>query len=260
MKKLSKVLAIGGVFVMMLVFAGATLAFTSNTGPSVPETVEGVVSQVANFGDGEGRRGGPRGMNGGFIDREMMQEAIAGALGITVEELQSALEEGTSIEELATELGVDMETVRAAVTAAKVEAINAAVEAGDLTQEEADEILARMELKQLTSEIFSREDAAGIVAAELGVTVEELSAAKEAGTLDELIGDTDMEAVREAVQAAFEQAVNDAVEDGTITQEQADEILENGFGKRGHRGGPGRGGPRGGNGNGAPPAPAGDNA
>lgn len=264
MKKLGKISLVVGIFVMMLVFAGATLAFTSAPEGSVPVAVEGVVNQVASLanGDGEGRRGGPQGRNGGFVDREAVQEVIAGALGLSVEELQTALESGTHVRDLAEELGVDIAVVESAIESAKVDAINAAVEAGELTQEEADEIFAHMALRQLSHDIFSREDAAAVVAETLGLSVEELEAAKEEGTLEDLISEDDHEAIRTAVQAAREEAVNQAVEDGTITQEQADELLEDGFGKCGGRGGPGRrGGPRGnGNGDGPAVAPQGDNA
>jgi hypothetical protein len=71
----------------------------------------------------------------------------------------------------------------------------------------------------------------------------------------------DTEAISDAIQSAYESAVNQALADGAITQEQADQMLENilnfdGFGIGGGRGfhGPGpeirgfRGGPGGPNG------------
>jgi hypothetical protein len=114
------------------------------------------------------------------------------------------------------------------------------------------------ELRGLAKEIFSRDDAQAIIAEQLGLTVEELAAAKDEGTrifdLAEAQG-VDMETVITAVSDARTAAIEAAVADGTITQAQADILLSHdgpGFGGRGHggRGGHGgqggHGGPRGG--------------
>lgn len=87
------------------------------------------------------------------------------------------------------------------------------------------------------------------VAEELGMTPEELFAALHAGkTLEEVAADqgVEIEAVREALgavrDAAMRDAVAQAVEDGDMSQEQADwllEGLEKGYMPRGR--GPGRG-------------------
>ena len=53
-----------------------------------------------------------------------MKAAIADALGITVEELEAAKEDGTRLSELAEELGVDMADVEAAVQEVKEDAVN----------------------------------------------------------------------------------------------------------------------------------------
>jgi len=83
------------------------------------------------------------------------------------------------------------------------------------------------------------------------MTVEEFEAAQEAGKrLPEIAEEQDVEvtAVAEAVKAAFEEAVAQAVADGAITQEQADQLLsrEGNFRNGGPRQGDRRGGPRGG--------------
>jgi hypothetical protein len=79
----------------------------------------------------------------------------------------------------------------------------------------------------------------------LGLSVEELQAAREDGTLRELIAglDLDRTEMQERMQAAHEAAIDRAVADGVITREEADALQaakgERGFGKgmRGHRGG-----------------------
>lgn len=272
MKKLGKIITIVAIFVMMLVLAGATLAFTASPNVSldnvsldtvsIPETVERVAADITEVADGNGaRRGAPDGRRGILNDSETVKEAIADALGISVEELDTALEEGIKVSDLAEELGVDMAIVEEAIYNATITEINAAVEAGELTQEEADAMLARVELRRLSNEIFSKEDAAAVTAGVLGITVEELEEAKENDTYGDLLEEGDREAIRSAVQAAREQAINDAVADGTITQEQADQLLEEGgcSGKHGGRGGR-RGGNRGGGDGEAPTIPQGDNA
>ena len=94
----------------------------------------------------EGRRGGKHGRRGGrfggIVDRDVVQATVADTLGITVEELEAAKEAGTSIEDLAAENGVDVETIREAVDAVKAEAVQQAVEDGTITQEQADQILS----------------------------------------------------------------------------------------------------------------------
>jgi hypothetical protein len=88
----------------------------------------------------------------------------------------------------------------------------------------------------------------------LGMTVEELQAAREAGkSMADLLEEQGLTAAQfqEAMTAARQAAVEKAVADGVITQEQADQILANGaghgffpgFGGKGGHGG--RGGPGG---------------
>lgn len=81
-------------------------------------------------------------MGAGMMDREAHLAAVAEALGMSVEELDEAVTGGTPIHELAEAAGVDLHAVMSGLMA---ERIQAAVEAGDLTQEQADAMLERME-------------------------------------------------------------------------------------------------------------------
>ncbi len=74
---------------------------------------------------------------------QMRQEALAGALDMSVEELQTALKEGKTIRQLAEERGISPCDLREAMEEAREEAIQQAVEEGRLTQEQADRLLAR---------------------------------------------------------------------------------------------------------------------
>jgi hypothetical protein len=86
----------------------------------------------------------------GWMDREAMREtmhaALADALGLTVEELEAAIAEGTSPMQLAQEAGLDLDALHEARLAAFDQALEAAVADGRLTQEEADLIRERREL------------------------------------------------------------------------------------------------------------------
>lgn len=83
----------------------------------------------------------------------------------------------------------------------------------------------RNELHELLDEIIDRDT---LLADVLGITVEELAAARDSGThLDQLIEDLglDAESVRQNLESARDAAIEQAVTDGLITDEQAALIL-----------------------------------
>jgi len=71
--------------------------------------------------------------------------AAAKALGMTIDELSVALKSGTTLEQLATQKGVDIQTVKDAITATRREEmrtrIQQAVSDGTMTQAKADWLL-----------------------------------------------------------------------------------------------------------------------
>lgn len=91
-------------------------------------------------------RGGLRGFGGGSWTQ---YDTMAEALGLTPEELFAQLHAGNSLEEIAEEQGVDLESVQEAMNAARVEAmrenIQKAVEDGTMSQEQADWMLEGMD-------------------------------------------------------------------------------------------------------------------
>ena len=72
-------------------------------------------------------------------------EIVAEQLGMTVEDLTTALKDGKSVADLATEKGVALETIVEAIMAPRREALAQRVAAGELTQEQADQMLAQMQ-------------------------------------------------------------------------------------------------------------------
>lgn len=98
--------------------------------------VQDEVEEAPADGDGEAHEG--RGHHRGGCNLEAAAEAI----GIDVDELRTALDEGQSIANVATANGVEPDAVVDAMVAERAERLAAAVESGRLTQEEADERLA----------------------------------------------------------------------------------------------------------------------
>ena len=160
------------------------------------------VAVVAPIFDGRGRGGFPHGSDD---DR---QADLAEALGITVEELQAAQQE------------------------ARAARISRLVEDGTLTLDQANLMLALDALKQ-------NGDSSASMADVLGLTVEEFEAAREDRSLRDLLANITPAELQESMQAAFEEALQQAVADNVITADQADLVREHmgdGFGFGGHRG------------------------
>jgi hypothetical protein len=182
---------------------------------------------------------GPRGGRGG------QPGALAEALGMTVDEVHAAL--AGTIAELADSQGMTLEGVVDALIAPVIERIQQAVEDGNITQEQADERIEQMEanvLKRLqTGSWFSmggrgsRGRPGGVrpalLAETLGMTTEELREALADGqariaTIAEL-AEAQGVALQDVVDASLApmvERIQQAVEDGRITQEQADERIE----------------------------------
>jgi len=278
-KKQMWITLLGGLALVALVTGG--WMFRRTEAVSAAETLENVTQASAMPGLlGEGylnQRGGPDfpGIKGGDID---YQQLLADALGISVDDLQAAYETardaaidqavaqglltqeqadtmkvwrsfggrrggdvfhfgrapkevaGGDIDEnalLADALGITVEKLQAARKAANQAAIEQAIAEGLITQEQADAMQAR---KNLTSYL----DRDTLLAKALGMTAEELQTAYDEGkTLTDLLNDTglDAAAVRENLQTARTEAIAQAVADGVITQEQADEMEDGrGFG------------------------------
>lgn len=126
---------------------------------------------------------------------------------------------------LAEALGISTQEL----TAAKQEALDAmlaqAVADGVLTQEQAELIKARQALKAYL-------DPQALFAEALGITPEQIQAYRDQGlSLSEILAEIGKTAVqaREALQDAYQRTIDQAVADGVITQEQADQIQSGGF-------------------------------
>jgi hypothetical protein len=110
--------------------------------------VEERVTTAVNEG---GQASGDHGKRGGHGDRGARAEATAELLGIEVDELRAALEDGQTLADVAEANGVDPQTIIDARVAAVTERINAAVESGGLTADEAADKLADVEERVTTA-------------------------------------------------------------------------------------------------------------
>ena len=278
----SKWIKAGGILIVLLAFAalvGSSLTFAQDEpAPDDSVTIPEADGTTEDAPHGRFGHHGSRGRLKNLIDRDAAKEMLAEELGMTVEDLEAArtaVREAIQADEdgrpdrdevkalIAAELGVTVEELEAAHQTVMDAMLAQLVEDGVITQEQLDEMLEMKALRELAKEIFSREDAQAVVAETLGLTVEELTAAHEDSTrLPDLAEEqgVDMETVVTAVSDARTAAIEQAVTDGLLTQEQADQLLSQngrfGFGHgRGHHSRPRGGGFGNGSGNFAPNAP-----
>ncbi|MBN2043843.1 MAG: hypothetical protein JW757_02385 [Anaerolineales bacterium] len=146
-------------------------------------------------------------------------------------------------ETLAEVLGIDVETLAAAYEAAHEKAIQQAIADGKITQEQADAMAEREAQFGKPGFGFHGPDMNTLLAEELGITVEELQDAQqeaqeimlEQALEDGRITEDEYENFQlrqtmhpyfeEAFSAAFQDAVDQALEDGAITEAQAESLL-----------------------------------
>jgi hypothetical protein len=128
MKKGLKLLGLGvvGVSIMALTFGGTVFADT-------PEKID-----TQNYCAGYGWHG----FQG---EGAVCSETVSELLGLTTDELCDLRQEGKSLAEIAAEQGVTIDELVEAIMAEKIEAVQAAVVEGTITQEQADVMIQRME-------------------------------------------------------------------------------------------------------------------
>lgn len=235
---LGAILALGG---MAFSVYSATTANAAGTTPSGFTFGRGPFANGLNFAEDDDT-------DGDHPLQPYVEEAVAEILGMTVEELQAAKDEGTRTMDLIESAGLTLEEFRTAFEAAAPGIVEQAVADGAITQEQANAILAKglwMFGRGGPGKHGGGSGGFGLhgdgvlqpylesaVAEILGMTVEELQAAKDEGTRTvELIEAAGL--TTDEFQAAMEEAlpglVEQALTDGVITQAQADYLLENGL-------------------------------
>jgi hypothetical protein len=168
---------------------------------------------------------------------ESVIAAAADALGMTVDEVEAAIADGTTMWELADAQGVDISDVWAAMDAARAEELDKLAEAGVLTEAQANLMLGAMQHRRarglqlgVQAALSPYHDAIHEATADaLGMTVEEFDAAIASGqTLVEIAAEqgVDLETVLDARDAAVEAQLDQLVADGYLTEAQAERISE----------------------------------
>lgn len=135
-----------------LAAANAAIDAAVTAGDLDAERAEEIKARLAEMEDparllvrgmGHGHRNGPGGVGIGLRLGEAV-DAAASALGMEDDDLVEAMRDGSSLQELAEEQGVDYATVSSAVLAAVQAEVDDAVADEDITQERADEIIANL--------------------------------------------------------------------------------------------------------------------
>jgi len=143
MKKYWKLATIVTVLVAVVALVGATATFAqgpANNGSADRQMPNGS-SANSNRGAGMANETGEA-MNLMAVDEADMHAAIADALGMSLDEFETAVAEGKTPIILAEELGIDFAEVQAAMDALHEAAFEQAVADGLITQEQADWIMS----------------------------------------------------------------------------------------------------------------------
>lgn len=151
MKKFMIAGVVALVVIASLGVAGYAYAQTQTPLPTTPYGPGMMGGRGGMMGQHGGMMGGRGGMMGGQWDgeygplHEYMFPAIAEAFDLTPEELQARLDKGDTCWTIAQEKGLTEEQFFTLMKETRTQALQQAVEAGAITQEQADWMLQRME-------------------------------------------------------------------------------------------------------------------
>lgn len=196
-----------------------------------------------------GQRDGGRGSDRpGMSDRNRpdintdLRQLIADELGLTVDDLSAAAQEGQTLAQVIEANGGDVQAISTTIIQTITDNINAKVADGTFTQERADEALVQVEervtdmMNRVPGERDGKDKPGRDGVAKLvdsvveatGLTAEELRAEFQSGkTVSDVLTENgvDIEAFSAQLITDAETHLAEQVADGTLTQEQADERL-----------------------------------
>jgi hypothetical protein len=226
--------------------AGAAFVLPKGTQAADPSAAPSASSSVTTPGTAgvrpDGHRGGPHGLGADNVT------AAAQALGMTEADVTAALGGGQTLAQIATSKGAAIQTLIDALVAAETTEINAAVQAGTMTQAEADRRLADLVAHE-TAEVNGTFvggghghdgghggprglDADDLTAAAgaLGMTEADLATALGGGQTVAQVATTkgvELQKVIDAIVAADTAEIGAAVKAGSLTQAEADARIAN---------------------------------
>lgn len=120
---------------------------------------------------------------------------------------------------LAEELGISVDELEAARQRALDRALALAVEEGILSEEKADLIEARHVMRDYF-------DPLAVLAEQLGMTVDDVKAAMRDGSIREALATLDRQALRDAMEEAWNAAIDQALADGAISESAAERLRQ----------------------------------
>jgi len=167
--------------------------------------------------------------------------SVADALQMTVPDLKTALSSGQTVEQLAQLKNVSLDTVVTAVTAARAAQLQIAVQAGKLTQDQANQLLAGLKTgytfwfstgrpPEAWKERDLAEDSLALLASQLSMTPHDLHEALRSGeTIAQLAQEkgVSVDSLVTQVTAIRSAQLQKEVAAGKLTQDQANQILSN---------------------------------
>jgi hypothetical protein len=183
--------------------------------------------------------GGPGGKPGG--ERlEIFMDVNETVLGLTQDEIKERIQAGETFAEIIESEGFTQESYKEAIKAEMIARVDQALAAGEIDQEQADQLIERIENaegfpgerpnkgngpgERPNMDLFE-----GAVEDVLGLTKEEIRTQIEAGDTFEDILDAqgfDTDSFEAAMKTELTDRVNEALAADEITQEQADALLE----------------------------------
>ena len=229
-------LAIGG--------AGAVAAAGNQHGPGFRHVARGTFGSAPQH---KWRSHEGFGLHSGLLDRQAIAAAVANALNVNPDELQAAIQAGRdSVQELLDAAGLEPTDLKSVVETEVESQLAAAVEAGTLTQEEMDAILShdhgrkgswsgrggRFFDHMWPTDAIDAQAVLQATAAHAGLDADELLTALTEGrsALDTFLeaNDTTSAALKAAWDTVRQQAIADAVAEGTLSSEQAERLNQKG--------------------------------
>ena len=167
--------------------------------------------------------------------------SVADALQMTVPDLKTALSSGQTVEQLAQLKNVSLDTVVTAVTAARAAQLQIAVQAGKLTQDQANQLLAGLKTgytfwfstgrpPEAWKERDLAEDSLALLASQLSMTPHDLHEALRSGeTIAQLAQEKGISVDNLVTNLTTKRIaqIQQEVTDGKLTQDQANLILAN---------------------------------
>ena len=179
------------------------------------------------------------GKKGDGVLREYINEAIANVLGISVDEVEAMLE-NRELRDFVEAQGFSQEEMKTMMQDARTAAVDAALADGVITEEHIEELKNRVAKRRgRNDKVLNTQNIsvalhnyiAPAMADALGVTVEELESAYEKGEVREFIDAQGLsqEEMQTLILGVRETAVDAALADGVITEEQAEQMKDRGI-------------------------------